>query len=35
MPDSTLARELKVLTRDHKHLPQGSLTDGQVPHCPL
>jgi len=30
LPDSTLARELKTLTRDHRHLPQGSLTDSQV-----
>lgn len=35
LPDSTLARELKTLTRDHQHLSQGSLTDSQVPHRPL
>ena len=35
LPDSTLARELKILTRDHRHLPQGSLTDSQVSNRPL
>jgi len=33
--DSTLARELKLLTRDHRHLPQGSLTDSQLSNRPL